>query len=229
MTIMRKQTITLSLLLQGLVKHGWVEAFHVASPRHPAEGAAFLRTIDHSSRPTRSTVCSFRRCAILDAAPVESSGEQVFAAGGAEKIAELLAAANMGEDAVFYNRVGAINRDLSVLMANVLAEERLKESLGLAGKKRKKRKVPLPSQPSPDNGIMQGEDSRRKIRSGVKSFFSWALRRISRRRLDGSDATVLAEEGPRGTRPQELDEDEVGLVVLDAFAASGVRALRWVP
>lgn len=207
---MRSQAITLSLL-HGLIKHGWVEAFRVAS---------------HSSRALRSTVSSVSRCTTRDA-PVVSSDHQVFAEGGAEKIAELLAGESAGEGAVFYNRVGAINRDLSVLMANVLAEERLKESL--AGRKRKKWKEPLPSQPSPDDAIKQCDSARRRSRWGVRAFLSGALARSSRGRWGGSDATVLAEGRPtRDTRPHETDTDE-GLVVLDAFAASGVRALRCVP
>lgn len=220
-TIMRRQAITL-LLLQGLVKHGWVTAFRVSSPRHSAEGMAIWGTDDHSCRATRPTDCSFRRCSTRDATPVVSSGEQVFAVGGAEKIAELLAGDSAGEGAVFYNRVGAINRDLSVLMANVLAEERLKE--GLAAKKRIKRKALPPQQPPPDDGFVQGGGTRRRNRWGVKAFLSGALGRSSSGPWVGSSATVLA-----GKRQQEPDEDEGGLVVLDAFAASGVRALRCVP
>lgn len=227
MRVMRRQAITLSLL-QGLVNHGWVAAFRVASPRHPAVGTAISRTIDHSysSCATRPTVCS-RRCAASDAASVVSSGEQAFATGGAEKIAELLAGESAGEGAVFYNRVGAINRDLSVLMANVLAEERLQESL--TGKRHKKRKAPLPSQPSPGDSTVQGEAAGRRSRWQVRSFFSGVLWRSSRGRWGGSDATVLGQERPTDKGPPEPDVDEGGLVVLDAFAASGVRALRCAP
>ena len=223
-TIMRRQAITL-LLLQGLVKHGWVAAFRGASPRHPGEGTTVLRKNGHSS--TRSTARG-RSPNIREAGiALASSGEQVFAEGGAEKIAELLAGESTGEGAVFYNRVGAINRDLSVLMATVLAEERLKESL--AGKKRKKRKAPLPSQPSPDDGIGQDEATRRKSRWGVRSFFRGALGRSSRGRCSSDSAKVSTEEHAIDTRTPEPDGDEDGLVILDAFAASGVRALRCVP
>lgn len=216
---MHRQAITL-LLLQGLVKHGWVGAFRGAS----------LRGNGHSLRATRSTVCS-SRCTTRDAATaaVASSGEQVFAEGGAEKLAELLAGESAGEGAVFYNRVGTINRDLSVLMATVLREERLKESL--AGKRRKKRKSQLPSQPLPDDAVAQGEAARKRRRWGMGSFLGGALGRFLRGRWGGDSVKVSAgeEEHPRDMRPQEPDEDENGLVVLDAFAASGVRALRCVP
>lgn len=225
---MRRQAVTL-LLLQGLVKHGWVAAFRVAPPRHAGEGTTLLRKTGHSS--TRSTVrsrsCTTSREAAATTA-LASSGEQVFAEGGAEKIAELLAGESAGEGAVFYNRVGAINRDLSVLMATVQAEERLKESL--AGKKRKRRKAPLPSQPSLDDGIAQGEaTTRRRSRWGVRSFFRGALGRSSKGRRGGGNAKVSTEEHPRDTRTPKADEDDDGLAILDAFAASGVRALRCVP
>lgn len=115
---------------------------------------------------------------------------------GAEDVAERLAGGeglncddgvvhSSGKAGVFYNRVGAINRDLSVLMANVLAEERIAGRYGKKKKRRRMRSTPATSATA-DNGAAKS--------SGVTSAG---------------------------------DVEEEGLVVLDAFAASGVRALRY--
>lgn len=123
---------------------------------------------------------------------------------GAEDVAEQLAGgeglarAEEGADitsnaGVFYNRVGAINRDLSVLMVNVLAEERIAE-----------------------------RDS--KERERTEHFRA----STSMPKGSGGGACVALQNktvGASGTGAANYVNQE-GLVVLDAFAASGVRALR---
>ncbi|CAB1121059.1 unnamed protein product [Ectocarpus sp. CCAP 1310/34] len=157
--------------------------------------------------------------------------EEAFATGGAERVAELLAGESADEGAVFYNRVGAINRDLSVLMANVLAEERVRERL--AGKKRKKRQIPPTSRPSSADGTLRSRASlvddvtqggTASKGWGVWLFAKGALGRLSRGCWGGGVERVSnnedQQEAPR--------EDEDGILILDAFAASGVRALRYL-
>ncbi|CAM9865018.1 unnamed protein product, partial [Laminaria digitata] len=82
-------------------------------------------------RPTDTTTAVTRRCVNRrqeSATATSNSSESYSSYGGAEGIAQRLAEGGDGGAAgVFYNRVGAINRDLSILMANVLAEERSKE------------------------------------------------------------------------------------------------------
>lgn len=128
--------------------------------------------------------------------------------GGAEGVAQRLAEGGDGGAAgVFYNRVGAINRDLSILMANVLAEERSRE-----GSKRKKRKA------------------RRLLSAPCSSPVDHPVDETG---AEGEgDTRADGVVGSREQSPEELrlegtkgDEDE-GMAVLDAFAASGVRALR---
>ena len=188
---------------------------------------AFGGTSRYRPQQTRSAARSGRTCSARDTAPADIGGEQVFVTGGAEKVAELLAGESAGDGAVFYNRVGAINRDLSVLMANVLAEERLRERLS-GRRKSKKRRLAPPS--SPVGGVQRQEAGPRSKRWGLTGLFSGALRRLSRRRVDGTDgaAGMIGEypcEGRKvGAEEEQDNEDE--LVVLDAFAASGVRALR---
>lgn len=124
-------------------------------------------------------------------------------AAGAEDFAECLArdescsADARGGIGVFYNRVGAINRDISVLVANVFAEERLKEQR--ARKNRKRR----PSSAGLD-----------PIKAGAETGY-------------GNDAAGGMDVGATETKEEGGgEEEEEGLVVLDAFSASGVRALR---
>lgn len=116
---------------------------------------------------------------------------------GAEDVSERLARGeklsgdngvirSTGKAGVFYNRVGAINRDLSVLMANVLAEERM---VGRDRRKKKRRRMG----PTPATSAT----------------------------VDNNAAFISGE-----TSAGEGDAEKEGLVVLDAFAASGVRALR---
>lgn len=110
-----------------------------------------------------------------------------YPAVSAEDIAGRLAGAENqtnGAGGVFYNRLAAIGRDLSVLMASILVEERM-------------RKLRL-------------EKFKPDLNEGRHHSAGTA-------RMDPSvDWRELAAE----TR------DEHGLVILDAFAASGVRALR---
>lgn len=122
-------------------------------------------------------------------------GDVVFLEEGAEEIAERLAGGAGDGVGVFYNRVGAINRDLSVLMANVLAEERLNE------RSRKKRTRPT------NMGTVN--DPSGAAEAGATSGCAGAT-------ASGENGTEEKDEGEGG-----------GLVVLDAFAASGVRALRY--
>lgn len=235
-------------ILQGVMKNASIaDTFSVFSLKHTANGTNyFLRATEqvgtsgrsrYSSPPTRATTRR-RRCAACQAAPSDvtdgMSREQIFAAGGAEKIAELLAAEN--PSGIFYNRVGAINRDLSVLMANVLAEERLQEKLA-AGKKRKGRQAPpIPSRSSPAEGIAHSKAAKNRRRRGVRALLNWALERCSRRGwggVEGDDGGAAAALFTRGhssdaLQEEQEEEEESGLVILDAFAASGVRALRWL-
>lgn len=123
-----------------------------------------------------------------------------FLAGGAEDLAEWLSrdessiADASGDIGVFYNRVGAINRDVSVLIANVFAEERLKER---RARKDRKRRPPSTGTDFPKGGAETGH--------GIG--------------IDGMGVGVIGTE-------EEGDEEEEGLDVLDAFSASGVRAMR---
>lgn len=217
---------------QALIKHGrWTNSF--------ADSAAkFLPAIDtlgKCSSRSKSTAAVARRArgrTGCGAAATVSRSEDAFVTGGAERVAELLAGEGAGEGAVFYNRVGAINRDLSVLMANVLAEERVRERL--AGKRSKKRPIPPTSRPSPADGTLRSsraslaggvtQSGAAKSRKGwgVRAFAKVALGRLSRRCWGGGVERVSNNEDQQ----EEPREDEDGLHVLDAFAASGVRALR---
>ncbi|CAM9448333.1 unnamed protein product [Ectocarpus sp. 6 AP-2014] len=221
---------------QALLKHGrWTNSF--------ADSAAkIVPAIDTlskcSSRQSKSTAAVARRASrgrtgCWAAATAVGCSEETFATGGAERVAELLAGESAGEGAVFYNRVGAINRDLSVLMANVLAEERVRERL--AGKKRKRRQIPPTSRPSPADGTLRSRSSLAhgmahsgEARSskvwGVRAFVKGALGRLSRGCWGGGVARVSNNEDQQ----DEPREDEDGLLILDAFAASGVRALRYL-
>lgn len=219
---------------QALIKHGrWTNSFADSA----AKTAAATDTMGKSSSQSQGTAAAVARRARgrtgCGAAATVSCSEEAFAAGGAERVAELLAGESAGEGAVFYNRVGAINRDLSVLMANVLAEERVRERL--AGKKRKKRQIPSTSRPPPADGTLRSRASladdktqRGAARSskgwGVRAFVKGALGRLSRGCWGGDVERVSNNEDQQ----EEPREDEDGLLVLDAFAASGVRALRCV-
>ncbi|CAM9211889.1 unnamed protein product [Hapterophycus canaliculatus] len=190
-----------------------------------------------ASRPTKATVSRNNDPAreVATSAADDTGSEQIFAAGGAEQIAELLAGENSSAGGVFYNRVGAINRDLSILMANVLAEERRKETL-VGGKRKKRRTQTLESGSTSMDEIKQTDVARSGGRWGVGTLFKGVLRRLSQGRLRGyargradrGDATVFGG-GDRSEEQREgREEDGEGLVVLDAFAASGVRALRYL-
>lgn len=115
--------------------------------------------------------------------------QQQHSFAGAEDVAERLAGGERlksttgnSSAGVFYNRVGAISRDLSVLMANVLAEER-----------------------------MAASGRTRKTKNAVEATTAASL---------GEDSSGARTNAGDGT-------ERNGLVVLDAFAASGVRALRY--
>lgn len=144
---------------------------------------------------------------------------------GAEYVAEQLVAGvkrnagNPGNDenedgagvGVFYNRVGAINRDLSVLMANVLAEERmsesnLKDTINSSVKKRARTASIGDGGSGDDRG---GDAQEQQIHATDSS-------------RDAGEEMGLRELSAAAT------SNESGLLVLDAFAASGVRALRYV-
>lgn len=105
---------------------------------------------------------------------------------GAEEIVERLVNDKDSRAGVFYNRVGSIGRDLGVLMANVLVQERLKERHRGARKKR-----------------------------------LWFVDDEASARTSDTTSTAVYNAA------EECEKQE-GLVVLDAFAASGVRALRLV-
>ena len=111
---------------------------------------------------------------------------------GAEEIVERLVREKSEDTAVFYNRVGALSRDLSVLMASVFAEERLKE--------RHRADMTI------NNGLSGPDGETRRPNNGKKP----------------ADPLHAVKKG----RGNELHEEQQGLMVLDAFAASGVRALR---
>lgn len=241
-------------ILQGLIRDASIAgAFGVVPFNSSADKKSFFMQATepvacsssssnrtYSSRRTRATMRRKRRCAACQAAPTavtdDMSSEQAFAVGGAEKVAELLAAENPGE--VFYNRVGAINRDLSVLMANVLAEERLREKLAAGNKRKRKRATPLPPPHSPPaEEVVQGNragKNRRRGAAAVRVLLNRALERCSRGRWGGVEGTdgggaspVLAKGHSSDARQKgQEEEEEGGLVILDAFAASGVRALR---
>lgn len=244
-------------ILQGLIRDASIAgAFGIVSLNNPLDEKSYLMRATEpvacssssssrtfSSRRTRATMRRRRgrrrRCAACQAAPTAvtdgMSSEQAFAAGGAEKVAELLAVENPGE--VFYNRVGAINRDLSVLMANVLAEERLREQLAAGNKRKRRRVTPLPSPPSPPaEEVVQDREGKNRQRgtTAVKSLLNRAFERCSRGRWggvdggdDGGDSPGLAKGPPSDERQEGQEgEEESGLIILDAFAASGVRALR---
>lgn len=215
-----RRAIALSLLPGLVLDDCVVDAFGGSSNRYRPQHA---RLTVHSSK-----TCTAARDA---AAAADTGGERAFATGGAERVAELLAGESAGEGAVFFNRVGAINRDLSVLMANVLAEERLRERLagGRRRSKKRRRAPPLPPQSSLADDVERQGAGQSSGRWGVTALFSGALRRFSRRRLDGKGgATGLHPSDGRGVGAGEEQENEDELVVLDAFAASGVRALRCV-
>lgn len=148
---------------------------------------------------------------------------QTLPAGGAEGIiASLVGRDEEGRSGkgaedmigVFYNRVGTINRDLSVLMANVLAEERLKERMVRKKRKRKRRAhtSPLGAPAAPDVLESSGD-------GGCNAVVS--PEHIAEKPQHQSSGEEQMEEEDEGD-----EEDEEGLVILDAFAASGVRALR---
>ncbi len=231
MRIMSRRAIALSLL-PGLVLDDCVtDAFGGSSGCRSQQ----IRLTVRSSGESCSSSGRFEtggaayvgpRRAARGTAVADTGGEKAFATGGAERVAELLAGERAGEGAVFFNRVAAINRDLSVLMANVLAEERLRERL--AGGRRKSKKRRLAPSPAGDDVERQGA-GRSSGRWGVKTLFSGALKRFSRRPLDGEGGvTGLRPSQARRVGTGEERENEDELVVLDAFAASGVRALRCV-
>ncbi|CAN0103596.1 unnamed protein product, partial [Ectocarpus sp. 12 AP-2014] len=219
---------------QALLKHGrWTNSF----ADNAAKIVPAIEILSKcSSQPSKSTAAVARRARGRTgcwAAATVGGSEDAFATGGAERVAELLAGESAGEGAVFYNRVGAINRDLSVLMANVLAEERVRERL--AGKKRKKRQIPPTSRPSPADStlrsrasladyVTQGGAARSSTSWGVRAFVKGALRRLSRGYWGGGVERV----SNNADQQEEPREDEDGILILDAFAASGVRALRYL-
>lgn len=191
----------------------------LAKRRCVADGFGFVVSTKHSAGTTITAVPRFQASSSIrprhriDAsrllatrAEMPKIHEYVLAAG-AEDFAECLArdescsADARGGIGVFYNRVGAINRDISVLVANVFAEERLKEQR--ARKSRKRR----PPSAGPD-----------PIKAGAETGSY------------GNDAAGGMGVGATGTKEEggeeKEEEEEEGLVVLDAFSASGVRALR---
>lgn len=135
--------------------------------------------------------------------------EQQIFSGGAEKIAEHLAKGDDGGAGAFYNRVGVINRDLSVLMATVLSEERLKERD--AKKNARLRKISSPVPLLSDSAENETTGSNDDDRCNTKD-----------------SGEHPAEDQRQQLMEEEEEEGKEGLVVLDAFAASGVRALRCV-
>lgn len=123
--------------------------------------------------------CSDSRSSSIDREPVT----QKYVAGAEEIVERLVNDKDCGAG-VFYNRVGSIGRDLGVLMANVLAQERLNER-----------------------------------HRGVRKKRLWFV---------DDEATARSSDTTHTTvyNAAEECEKQEGLVVLDAFAASGVRALR---
>lgn len=157
---------------------------------------AYLRTA-HVPVTTDSRVSPFvepdnsyaATAAVEDFSSPQQPQQQQHIFVGAEDIVERLAGgkrlnSSTGDSnaGVFYNRVGAIGRDLSVLMANILAEERMAAS---------------------------GRTRKNKNAEGATIADSLGE--------DGSGALIGAGDGAESN----------GLAVLDAFAASGVRALRY--
>lgn len=184
-------------VLQNLTKHDHVvDALGVIPPKHSVGGttAGFSRASAHidRARPITTVRSSFK-----PEAKGSSNEERAFA-GGAEDVAAWLAGGEGSTGGVFYNRVGAINRDLSVLLANVLAEERLHERS--SRKSRRRRRPTPPFSPPTDDLSRTGAVRNSGTRGTNDALDSWE---------------------------EENEEDEGGLVVLDAFAASGVRALRY--
>lgn len=204
-----RRTVPVAMAV-ALIKHGQVsDAFGALLPTCPAKRTIqrFLRTparvgSTRHSRPTTSTLLHVNR----EAAEVDDNKEHVFP-GGAEEIAERVTRGCDDGAGVFYNRVAAVSRDIGVLMANVLAEERSKERE--AKKRRGQIRTPLfsspvgdPAQPGAARTSNGGDVSTTELRAHA------------------------AEE--KEHRKYKEEEEEEGLVVLDAFAASGVRALRCV-
>lgn len=110
-----------------------------------------------------------------------------FTSWSAENIVENLVNAENalpGAGGVFYNRHARVNRDLSVLMANILAEERQREAKNIMLK---------------TSSDVDGQQT---------SFVA--------------DADLTRRHGKDAGKSGEYQ----GLTVLDAFSASGVRALR---
>lgn len=125
--------------------------------------------------------CNDSRSSSIDREPIMQK-----CVAGAEEIVERLVHDKDCGAGVFYNRVGSIGRDLGVLMANVLAQERSKE----------------------------------RHRGGRKKGLLFTGDEATARTSDMTPTAIY-------TASEEREKQE-GLVVLDAFAASGVRALRLV-
>ena len=198
----RRRAVVMAMVHALLKNNRVTDAFSAIAPKHATDSmetgvyGAWARV--GGCRPTEK-VTRRVKCRASATASNESYG-------GAEGVAQRLAGGGDGGAAgVFYNRVGAINRDLSILMANVLAEERLKE-----GSKRRRRKA-------------------RRLLSSVSSS---SVDDPLETRVEGEGDTraddaemVVREQSAEELKGVEEEADE-GMAVLDAFAASGVRALR---
>ena len=191
-------------VVQALLKNNRAtDAFSAIAPNHSTRlmgTGVHLARARAGCRPTGEATRRVKR-----EASATSSNESY---GGAEGVAQRLAEGGDGGAAgVFYNRVGAINRDLSILMANVLSEERARE--GSKRKKRKARRLLSASSSSPVDHLTDETGAEGEGDTHADDTV-------------GSGEQSLEELRLKGTHE---DEDE-GLTVLDAFAASGVRALR---
>lgn len=168
---MRSSTTTVLTLLQALIAHippG--HSFHVS------KGSKLCRVDVYVKQWKREAKVR------LPSGGCRHSTEK-FTSWSAENVVENLVTAENalpGAGGVFYNRNARVNRDLSVLMANILAEERQKEV----------------------------EETMMKTSSDV----------------DGQQTSSVGDADASGSAGKSGEYQ--GLTVLDAFSASGVRALR---
>ena len=223
---MARRAAAMAVTVQALLgKNNQVtDAFSVVAPNRATDsmksqcGARRARVGGGCSRPTENKVIkrvSNRRRASA-ATAVENNNDRGGGGGGgggggrggAEEVARRLAESDGGEGAgVFYNRVGAINRDLSILMANVLAEERLKED-----SKRKEQKARRLILSNVNLTSPVDHPNETNIIGDVRADNAVGL----------NDVVGLTAQFAEGVE----DDEYGGMAVLDAFAASGVRALR---